>query len=103
MDRVELIDAYSSNFVGQSYPVLQKSICSSRYQQNEYTRPIPNTYPGYELRIRPSGVVNKVILKGYSLEIILGIIGGVLFIWYVLFACIGKSYNAFNVRARLAQ
>ena len=35
--------------------------------------------------------------------VLLGIIGGVLFIWYVLFACIGKSYNAFNVRARLAQ
>lgn len=54
------------------------------------------------MRVRPSGNLTKIILTGYTLPMILGMIGGVFFICYVVFHLFGKCYNGYNMRMKLA-
>ncbi len=47
-------------------------------------------------------MITRVYLKGNTLDVILGMIGGIFFLAYVVFHCFGKLYNSYNVRAKLA-
>jgi hypothetical protein len=48
-------------------------------------------------------MMTRVYLAGYTLDVILGMIGGIFFLAYIVFHCFGKIYNSFNVRAKLAK
>lgn len=83
--------------------LLEETISTSRYQLGEVTKAVNATNPYYEARLRPSGIVTRVYLTGYTLYVILGMIGGIFFLAYIVFHNCGKIYNAFNVRAKLAK
>ena len=68
--------------------------------------PLSRSIPGslyYEARIRPSGNQINYILSTKKADVILGIIGGIFVLMSAVFHWIGKSYNGFNVRAKLAE
>ena len=58
--------------------------------------------PYYETRIRPSSNQINYIMSTKKADLILGIIGGVFVFWYALLHWIGKIYNNYNTRAKLA-
>ena len=66
------------------------------------TRNIPGS-PYYEVRIKASHNQVNYIVSTKKADTILGIIGGVFVLWYALFHWIGKFYNSFNVRAKMAE
>lgn len=102
LDRIQLLDSYKAKFVGAPPELLEETICTSRYQAGEVTKSFNSSSPYYELRVRPSGTLTKVILTGYTLPMILGLIGGVFFICYVVFHLFGKCYNGYNSRMKVA-
>lgn len=103
LDRIQLLDSYTAKFLGQPPRVMQETICTSRYQLGEITKSVNSSTAYYELRIRPSGNLTKVYLVGYTLVVILGLIGGVFFLSFAVFHCFGKIYNNYNVRLGLAE
>lgn len=82
--------------------MLESTISTSRYQLGEVTKAVAAPRPFYELRIRPSGISTKVYLVGTTLDVLIGMIGGVFFIAYIVFHSCAKLYNSYNVRNRLA-
>jgi hypothetical protein len=65
------------------------------------TKSVNSSIAYYELRIRPSGNLTKVYLVGSTFDVILGLIGGIFFLCYVVFHNCGKLYNNYNVHAKL--
>ena len=57
----------------------------------------------YEVRIKSSSNQINYILSTKKADVIGGIIGGIFVLMYALFHWIGKLYNSFNVRAKLAE
>ena len=56
----------------------------------------------YEMRFRPSSNQINYVIQNKKADYILGIIGGVFVFWYAILHWIGKLYNNFNVRAKMA-
>lgn len=56
----------------------------------------------YEMRFRPSANQINYVVQNKKADYILGIIGGVFVFWYAILHWIGKLYNNFNVRAKMA-
>ena len=54
------------------------------------------------MRIKSSGKRIDYVLWRDKSDVVLGVIGGVVIFWYILIGCLGRAYNKFNVRARLA-
>ena len=59
--------------------------------------------PYYAVNIKPSGNQIKYLLSTKKADTILAIIGGVFVLFYAIFHWIGKIYNTFNVKAKLAE
>ena len=57
----------------------------------------------YEVKIKGSSLLASVIIQTPKSDVILGIVGGIFVIMYAIFHWIGKIYNGFNFRARLAE
>lgn len=100
---MRLLDSSSKRFVGIEPPLLQQTITTSQYQQAANIRGVSASLPYYEVRIRPSGRVLNVYLKGTTIDVLLGMIGGIFTIFWGLFHCFGKTYNHFNLRHYLAK
>lgn len=102
VDQIQLLDDRSKSIMRKPPFVLQQSISSDKFLNNEYSRSVFNATGYYECRIRPSGNVKRVFLITYNIDYLIGIMYGCLFLFFAVLHCFGKCYNNFNARARLA-
>lgn len=56
----------------------------------------------YEVKIRPSSLEINYLITSPKADTILGIIGGVIVLWYAICHWLGKAFNNFQVRAAQA-
>ena len=82
--------------------VKAQGIAKNEHTSYPLSRNIPGT-PYYTLNIRPSGNQIRYLVSTKKADTLLAIIGGVFVIFYAAFHWIGKVYNSFNVKAKLAQ
>lgn len=59
--------------------------------------------PFYEVRVRPSAQMTKVVLTGIPTDVVLGVIGGICVLFYAVFHIFGKVFDHYNARCFLAQ
>ena len=64
---------------------------------------MPNVDPAYVLEFRPNGKVQSIVMRTFKVDFLLGIVGGAFVFWYVVVHFFAKFYNAFRVRAKLAE
>ena len=72
---------------------------SDRYQQSANVEGVNVTIPYHEIRVRPSGKVSNNILRGDTLDIFFGCIGGIGYLLWLVFEWFPQTYN--NYKARL--
>jgi len=85
----------------------QPEVNSQSIAQNQYTSyPLSRNIPGspyYSVNIKPSGNQIRYLISTKKADTILAILGGVFVFFYVIFHWIGKLYNTFKVKAKLAE
>ncbi len=86
----------------KQYDVSYEGIALNANSPYTIAKNIPGNNIFYEIKIRPSiNQINYFVTTPKS-DTLLGIIGGVFIIWYAIFNWMGKLYNSYNPRAKLA-
>ena len=75
---------------------------SDRYQQDANVMGVNVTIPYHEIRVRPSGKVSDIILKGTTLDIYFAFIGGIAFLFWLVLHWFPKTYNSYRIRLTVA-
>lgn len=47
LDRIQLLDNYKAKFIGEAPPVIEETICTTRYQVGEVTKSFNSSSPYY--------------------------------------------------------
>lgn len=64
---------------------------------------VQNPDPQYKLKVALSGKVSRVIFSSYKIDFLFAMIGGCFAFFFIIFGCIGKAYNHYNLKKKLAQ
>jgi hypothetical protein len=99
---VRVLDDTKNWFVRNQPITKDQGISSNANTLLPLTLNIPGS-PYYEVRVEPSFNQINYIISTKKADTILGIIGGVFVFWYAIFHWLGKIYNSFRVRAKLAE
>jgi hypothetical protein len=59
--------------------------------------------PYYAVKIKPSGSQIRYLVSTKKADTILSSIGGIFVLFYAIFHWIGKIYNTYNVKTKLAE
>ena len=102
VDQVRIVDDTQNWFMRQKGETTFSGVVSNLNTLMPLSRNIAGN-PYYELKIKPSHNQINYIISTKKADFVIGIIGGVFVIWYALFHFIGKVYNSYNVRAKLAE
>lgn len=103
VDQVRIVDDTKNWFARKEPTVLSQGITNNENTAYPQVRNLPSGgNPYYEVKIKPSNNQINYFVTTPKADTILGIIGGVFVLWYAIFHWIGKIYNNFNVRSRLA-
>lgn len=101
VDQVRIEDDTKNWFMRKQPEVKSQGIAKNQYTSYPLSRNIPGS-PYYTVNIKPSGNQIRYLVSTKKADTILAIIGGVFVIFYTIFHWIGKFYNTFNVKAKLA-
>jgi hypothetical protein len=101
VDQVRLLDSVSIDFIGRQ-KVIEQAITAEVAQQRSNGEVMSLSQPTFDIRIRPSGEVSDIILKGTTLDIFFAMISGIALLFWFLFHCLAKKYNHYKVRSYLA-
>jgi hypothetical protein len=71
--------------------------------RNEQKKGNPDVDPAYVLEFRTDGQVKQFIKRSYKIDFLLGLIGGCFLFWYFFVHFFAKFYNAYKIRAKLAE
>jgi hypothetical protein len=80
-----------------------KGIAVNPFTPYPLSRMLTSSSLYYEAKIRPSSQQIVYLISTPKADIILGIIGGVIVIWYAICHWLGKVYNNFQIRASQAE
>jgi hypothetical protein len=80
-----------------------EGICKNENTPNTLSRTLPGIPTFYNLKIRPSNNQINYIITKYKMDYLFGIIGGIFVFWYAIIHWIGKLYNSYHYRSRLAR
>ena len=102
VDEVRIEDDTKNWFMRKQPEITFKGLAKNEYASYPISRNIPGS-PYYKVNIKPSGNQICYLLSTKKADTLLGIIGGVFVLFYAIFHGIGKVYNTFNVKAKLAE
>lgn len=103
VDEVRIEDD-TTNFFMRKAPVNKfKGIAKNANTPYPLARNIQNGTSYYEVHIRPSNNQIQYWLETPKADTLLGIIGGVFVFWYAVVHWLGKLYNNYYLRAKLAE
>ncbi len=99
VDQARLINSFSSNYFVDPSIVYSQSITSNRYQSYVNTKGIASTIPYYKLEVRPSGRVINTIKMGYTLQRLMGMIGGIFIIFLLVIGnCLSNFFHSCHIK-----
>jgi hypothetical protein len=102
VDEVRIEDDTKNWFMRKQPEVTFNGIAKNKYTSYPISRNIPGNGPFYMVNIKPSGNQIRYLLSTKKADTLLGIVGGVFVLFYAIFHWIGKVYNTFNVKTKLA-
>lgn len=103
MDSLHIIDDYQKwTMSGFSRPRLVYLTSQGRQIQSHLVS-VDSDYPFYDIRVKTSGRVNRVIFTSYKIDFLFAIIGGCFSFYYFFFNLIANAYSRYRLKVSLAQ
>lgn len=102
VDQVRIEDDTKNFFMRKQPNITFQGIAADANTPYPLSRMFNSSSLYYEVRIRPSSKQINYLVSTPKADTILGIIGGVIVIWYALCHWLGKVYNNFQIRATQA-
>jgi hypothetical protein len=102
IDEVRVLDDTQNWFLRRQPTVRAQGVAANTNTLYPLARNVPGS-PYLEVRMQPSLNQVNYLQTTPKADFILGVIGGVFVLWYALLHWLGKVYNGFRVRARLAE
>lgn len=102
VDQVRIEDDTKNFFMRKEPNITFQGIAADANTPYPLSRMFNSSSLYYEVKIRPSSKQINYLVSTPKADTILGIIGGVIVIWYALCHWLGKAYNNFQIRATKA-